>query len=127
MRLNPACCLNCSLLKMSLSFATEACADFWRRHCYPLQREIAGSGTCVVERPLRSFCAPLSAICRGRPRSLNLHRLRMKRWPRAMKIVAKIAAVKQKWIESVGGSTPLSKTPGSTGASLTIGNQEMDR
>jgi ATP-dependent exoDNAse (exonuclease V) beta subunit len=40
----------------------QACADFWRRHCYPLPRDIAAVIHDVVERAARSAVPrPLAA------------------------------------------------------------------
>ncbi len=41
MPLNPACCLSGGWIEDESLLRYQACADFWRRHCYPLPREIA--------------------------------------------------------------------------------------
>lgn len=57
----------------------QACADFWRRHCYPLPREIA---QVVFEtwKGRRRCCAILIDICKGKRQLLKRRRPMMKRW-----------------------------------------------
>jgi exodeoxyribonuclease V beta subunit len=42
----------------------QACADFWRRHCYPLPRDIAEAVHALWKGP-EDLYAPLTVICRG--------------------------------------------------------------
>lgn len=57
----------------------QACADFWRRHCYPLPREIA---RVVFEtgKGRRRCCAILIVICKAKHRLSKHRRPMMKRW-----------------------------------------------
>ncbi len=80
----------------------QACADFWRRHCYPLQRDIAEAVHALWKGP--------EELLRAIDRYLQGEAPVIKSPPpadetlasRHEKIVAKITALKQKWNESVG-------------------------
>ena len=80
----------------------QACADFWRRHCYPLQRDIAEAVHALWKGP--------EELLRAIDRYLQGEAPVIKSPPpadetltsRHEKIVAQIAALKQKWNASVG-------------------------
>lgn len=57
----------------------QACADFWRRHCYPLPREIARS-SLKPGKGRRRCCAILIVICKAKRRLSKHRRPMMKRW-----------------------------------------------
>lgn len=57
----------------------QACADFWRRHCYPLPREIAQS-SLKPGKGRRRCCAILIVICKAKRRLSKHRRPMMKRW-----------------------------------------------
>ncbi len=96
-----ACCLSNSLLKITCA-SLSGCADFWRRHCYPLQRDIAEAVHALWKGP--------EALLRAIDRYLQGEAPVIKSPPpadetlasRHEKIIAKIADIKQKWMESVG-------------------------
>lgn len=57
----------------------QACADFWRRHCYPLSRDIAQVVFETWKGP-QALLRISSATCKGKRRSLKRRRQQMKRW-----------------------------------------------
>lgn len=80
----------------------QACADFWRRHCYPLQRDIAEAVHALWKGP--------EELLRAIDRYLQGEAPVIKSPPpadetlasRHEKIVTQIATLKQKWNASVG-------------------------
>lgn len=85
----------------------QACADFWRRHCYPLPRDLAQ----VVHESWKGPHDLLKAI----DRYLQGEAPQIKAAPpadetlesRHQKIIAQIDGVKQQWIASVDDLGPL--------------------
>ena len=101
----------------------QACADFWRRHCYPLQRDIA-EAVHALWKGRKSFFAPSTVTCKARRRSLNLLRLPMKRWPRAMKRSSpKLPRLSRSGMSRLVKLMQSSKTQASTDASSTVGTR----
>ncbi|HDT4627215.1 TPA: exodeoxyribonuclease V subunit beta [Enterobacter hormaechei subsp. steigerwaltii] len=101
----------------------QACADFWRRHCYPLQRDIAEAVHALWKGP--------EELLRAIDRYLQGEAPVIKSPPpadetlasRHEKIVAKIAALKQKWNESVGEIDAIIENSGIDRRKFNRGNQ----
>lgn len=101
----------------------QACADFWRRHCYPLQREIAEAvhalwkGPEELLRAIERYLQGEAPVIKSPPPADETLASRHE------KIVAKIAAVKQKWIESVGEIDAIIENSGIDRRKFNRGNQ----
>ena len=101
----------------------QACADFWRRHCYPLQRDIAEAVHALWKGP--------EELLRAIDRYLQGEAPVIKSPPpadetlasRHEKIVAKIATLKQKWNESVGEIDAIIENSGIDRRKFNRGNQ----
>lgn len=101
----------------------QACADFWRRHCYPLQRDIAEAVHALWKGP--------EELLRAIDRYLQGEAPVIKSPPpadetlasRHEKIVAKITALKQKWNESVGEIDAIIENSGIDRRKFNRGNQ----
>ena len=101
----------------------QACADFWRRHCYPLQRDIAEAVHALWKGP--------EALLRAIDRYLQGEAPVIKSPPpadetlatRHEKIIAKIADIKQKWMESVGDIDAIIENSGIDRRKFNRGNQ----
>lgn len=101
----------------------QACADFWRRHCYPLQRDIAEAVHALWKGP--------EDLLRAIDRYLQGEAPVIKSPPpadetlasRHEKIVARIAALKQKWNESVGEIDAIIENSGIDRRKFNRGNQ----
>ncbi|MEP8673017.1 exodeoxyribonuclease V subunit beta [Enterobacter hormaechei] len=101
----------------------QACADFWRRHCYPLQRDIAEAVHALWKGP--------EELLRAIDRYLQGEAPVIKSPPpadetlasRHEKIVAKIAALKQKWNESVSEIDAIIENSGIDRRKFNRGNQ----
>lgn len=98
----------------------QACADFWRRHCYPLQRDIAEAVHALWKGP--------EELLRAIERYLRGEAPVIKSPPPADETLAsrhekssqRLLPLSKNGLSLSARSTPLSKTPGSTGASLTV-------
>ena len=55
----------------------QACADFWRRHCYPLPRDIAEAVHALWKGP-EALLRAIDRYLQGKRRSSNRRRQRMK-------------------------------------------------
>ncbi|KJF78400.1 hypothetical protein UA44_15245 [Klebsiella aerogenes] len=97
----------------------QACADFWRRHCYPLPRDIAA----VIHEQWKGPRDLLKAIDRW----LQGEAPQLKSPPpaeetlasRHQQILERINALKQQWREQVSEIETCWKTQGSIAASST--------
>lgn len=105
----------------------QACADFWRRHCYPLPRDIAEAVHALWKGP-EALLRAIDRYLQGKRRSSNRRRQRMKPWPHAMKKSSRESQTSSK--NGMNQSARLrrsSRVPGSTDASSTVATREMDR
>lgn len=101
----------------------QACADFWRRHCYPLPREIAEAVHALWKGP--------EELLRAIDRYLQGEAPVIKSPPpadetlasRHEKIVATIRAMKQKWCESAGEIEAIIENSGIDRRKFNRGNQ----
>lgn len=101
----------------------QACADFWRRHCYPLQRDIAEAVHALWKGP--------EELLRAIDRYLQGEAPVIKSPPpadetlasRHEKIVTQIATLKQKWNASVGEITSILENSGIDRKKFNRGNQ----
>ncbi|HDC4651188.1 TPA: exodeoxyribonuclease V subunit beta [Enterobacter kobei] len=101
----------------------QACADFWRRHCYPLPRDIAEAVHALWKGP--------EALLRAIDRYLQGEAPVIKSPPpanetlasRHEKIIARIADIKQKWNESVGEIEAIIESSGIDRRKFNRGNQ----
>ncbi|HGD3422381.1 TPA: exodeoxyribonuclease V subunit beta [Enterobacter hormaechei] len=101
----------------------QACADFWRRHCYPLQRDIAEAvhalwkGPDELLRAIDRYLQGEAPVIKSPPPADETLASRHE------KIVAKIAALKQKWNESVGEIDAIIENSGIDRRKFNRGNQ----
>ena len=101
----------------------QACADFWRRHCYPLPRDIAEAVHALWKGP--------EDLLRAIDRYLQGEAPTIKSPPpadetlasRHEKIVAKIATLKQKWNASVDEIASILENSGIDRKKFNRGNQ----
>ncbi|HID9091838.1 TPA: exodeoxyribonuclease V subunit beta [Enterobacter mori] len=101
----------------------QACADFWRRHCYPLQRDIAEAVHALWKGP--------EELLRAIDRYLQGEAPAIKSPPpadetlasRHEKIVTQIATLKQKWNASVGEIASILENSGIDRKKFNRGNQ----
>lgn len=101
----------------------QACADFWRRYCYPLPRDIAEAVHALWKGP--------EALLRAIERYLQGEAPVIKSPPpadeslasRHEKIVAQIASLKQKWNASVGEIAGVIENSGIDRRKFNRGNQ----
>lgn len=101
----------------------QACADFWRRHCYPLQRDIAEAVHALWKGP--------EELLRAIDRYLQGEAPVIKSPPpadetlasRHEKIVTQIATLKQKWHASVGEIASILENSGIDRKKFNRGNQ----
>ncbi|MBM3073078.1 exodeoxyribonuclease V subunit beta [Enterobacter sp. RHBSTW-00994] len=101
----------------------QACADFWRRHCYPLPRDIAEAVHALWKGP--------EELLRAIDRYLQGEAPVIKSPPpadetlasRHEKIVSQIAALKRKWNASVGEIEAIIENSGIDRRKFNRGNQ----
>jgi len=101
----------------------RACADFWRRHCYPLPRDIAEAVHDLWKGP--------EELLRAIERYLQGEAPAIKSPPpadetlaaRHEKIISLIAALKQKWCESVADIDAILENSGIDRRKFNRGNQ----
>lgn len=101
----------------------RACADFWRRHCYPLPRDIAEAVHALWKGP--------EELLRAIERYLQGEAPAIKSPPpadetlaaRHEKIISLIAALKQKWCESVADIDAILENSGIDRRKFNRGNQ----
>ncbi|WP_297115723.1 exodeoxyribonuclease V subunit beta [uncultured Enterobacter sp.] len=101
----------------------QACADFWRRHCYPLPRDIAEAvhalwkGPEDLLRAINSYLQGEAPVIKSPPPADETLSMRHE------KIVAKIAALKQQWNESVSDIDAVLESSGIDRRKFNRGNQ----
>jgi exodeoxyribonuclease V beta subunit len=101
----------------------QACADFWRRHCYPLPREIAEAVHTLWKGP--------EALLRSIDRYLQGEAPLIKSPPpadetlasRHEKIISLIVALKQQWLASVADLDAILEQSGIDRRKFNRGNQ----
>ncbi|WP_368542847.1 exodeoxyribonuclease V subunit beta [Enterobacter soli] len=101
----------------------QACADFWRRHCYPLPRDIAEAVHALWKGP--------EALLRAIDRYLQGEAPVIKSPPpadetlasRHEKIIAQIAALKQQWNDAVADIDAILENSGLDRRKFNRGNQ----
>lgn len=90
----------------------QACADFWRRHCYPLPREIAQvvfetwKGPQALLRDINRYLQGEAPVIKAPPPDDETLA------SRHAQIVARIDAVKQQWRDAVGELDALIESSG---------------
>jgi len=101
----------------------QACADYWRRHCYPLPRDIAEAVHALWKGPedlLRSIDRYLQGeapVIKSPPHADETLAERHE------KIVSLIATLKQKWCDSVGEIDSIIENSGIDRRKFNRGNQ----
>ncbi|WP_368746952.1 exodeoxyribonuclease V subunit beta [Enterobacter cancerogenus] len=101
----------------------QACADFWRRHCYPLPRDIAEAVHALWKGPedlLRAIGRYLQGeapVIKSPPPADETLASRHE------KIIAQIVGLKQKWNESVGDIDAIIENSGIDRRKFNRGNQ----
>ena len=101
----------------------QACADFWRRHCYPLQRDIAEAvhalwkGPEELLRAIDRFLQGEAPVIKSPPPADETLTSRHE------KIVTQIATLKQKWNASVGEIASILENSGIDRKKFNRGNQ----
>ncbi|MEA5206945.1 exodeoxyribonuclease V subunit beta [Enterobacter mori] len=101
----------------------QACADFWRRHCYPLQRDIAEAvhalwkGPEELLRVIDRYLQGEAPVIKSPPPADETLASRHE------KIVTQIATLKQKWHASVGEIASILENSGIDRKKFNRGNQ----
>ncbi|MHA1056962.1 exodeoxyribonuclease V subunit beta [Enterobacter mori] len=101
----------------------QACADFWRRHCYPLQRDIAEvvhalwKGPEELLRAIDRYLQGEAPVIKSPPPADETLASRHE------KIVTQIATLKQKWNASVGEIASILENSGIDRKKFNRGNQ----
>ncbi len=105
----------------------QACADFWRRHCYPLPREIAAVIHEAWKGP-RDLLKSLDRWLQGEaPQLKSPPALEETLAERHQHIIARINAMKTQWREQVAEIEGYWRTPVSTAASSIAATGKVDR
>ena len=101
----------------------QACADFWRRHCYPLDREIAQVIAASWKGP-QDLLNAIDRYLQGEAPQLK-HPLADKETlaSRHQAVMAKITAIKTQWLKSVDELDPLLENSGIDRRKFNRGNQ----
>ncbi|CCW31568.1 Exodeoxyribonuclease V beta chain [Xenorhabdus nematophila F1] len=90
-----------TLIQDESQLRKQGCADFWRRHCYPLPLPIAGEISRVWSEP-EALLKDISDYLHGdMPHIVNAPDSDETLFSRHQKIIEKIDAVKCQWNESV--------------------------
>lgn len=84
----------------------QACADFWRRHCYPLPRDIAAVINEAWQGP-RDLLLAVNRWLQGEAPQLKATPTDESLTERHQRIIATIAAIKKQWREQVAEIAPL--------------------
>ena len=101
----------------------QACADFWRRHCYPLQRDIAEAvhslwkGPEELLRAIDRYLQGEAPVIKSPPPADETLASRHE------KIVTQIATLKQKWNACVGEIASILENSGIDRKKFNRGNQ----
>ena len=101
----------------------QACADFWRRHCYPLNREIA---QVIVEswKGPQDLLKSIDRYLQGEAPELKIPLGDAETLAsRHQKILAQIAEIKRHWLASVGELDALLENSGIDRRKFNRGNQ----
>lgn len=98
----------------------QACADFWRRHCYPLPRDIAQVIFETWKGP-QALLRDIDRYLQGKRRSSRLRRLMTKRWlPDTNKFSRALTRSSSNGVIPLMSWMACWKPPGSTGVNLTV-------
>ncbi len=101
----------------------QACADFWRRHCYPLTRDIAAVIHDVWKGP-RDLLKSLDRWLQGEAPQLKLPPAPNETLAeRHQQIIARIDSLKQQWREQVGEIEGVLENSGLDRRKFNRGNQ----
>ncbi|ENM1951800.1 exodeoxyribonuclease V subunit beta [Klebsiella pneumoniae subsp. ozaenae] len=101
----------------------QACADFWRRHCYPLTRDIAAVIHDVWKGP-RDLLKSLDRWLQGEAPQLKSPRAPNETLAeRHQQIIARIDSLKQQWREQVGEIEGVLENSGLDRRKFNRGNQ----
>ncbi|EPH4126923.1 exodeoxyribonuclease V subunit beta [Klebsiella pneumoniae] len=101
----------------------QACADFWRRHCYPLTRDIAAVIHDVWKGP-RDLLKSLDRWLQGEAPQLKSPPAPNETLAeRHQQIIARIDSLKQQWREQVGEIEGVLKNSGLDRRKFNRGNQ----
>ena len=101
----------------------QACADFWRRHCYPLPRDIAQAvhdlwkGPEELLRAIDRYLQGEAPVIKSPPPADETLASRHE------KIIARIAAMKQKWCQGAGEIDAIIESSGIDRRKFNRGNQ----
>ncbi|WP_157093518.1 UvrD-helicase domain-containing protein, partial [Kluyvera georgiana] len=100
----------------------QACADFWRRHCYPLNREIA---QVIVEswKGPQDLLKSIDRYLQGEAPQLKIPLSAETLESRHQQILAQIGDIKQQWLAAVGDLEPLLENSGIDRRKFNRGNQ----
>ncbi|MFP5596850.1 exodeoxyribonuclease V subunit beta [Kluyvera sp. 142486] len=101
----------------------QACADFWRRHCYPLEREIA---QVIVEswKGPQDLLKSIDRYLQGEAPELKVPLGEAETLAsRHQQILTQINEIKQRWLESVGELDLLLESSGIDRRKFNRGNQ----
>ncbi|MRS14172.1 exodeoxyribonuclease V subunit beta [Enterobacteriaceae bacterium RIT691] len=79
----------------------QACADFWRRHCYPLPREVAEAIHASWKGP-QALLKSIDRYLQGEAPQLKTPPVDETLTARHEQIVTQIAGIKSQWLASVG-------------------------
>lgn len=101
----------------------QACADFWRRHCYPLTRDIAAVSHDVWKGP-RDLLKSLDRWLQGEAPQLKSPPAPNETLAeRHQQIIARIDSLKQQWREQVGEIEGVLENSGLDRRKFNRGNQ----
>ncbi|MEO3741358.1 exodeoxyribonuclease V subunit beta [Kosakonia sp. WA-90] len=101
----------------------QACADFWRRHCYPLPRDIAQAIHAVWQGP-QDLLKSIDRYLQGEaPQIKVLPAADETLASRHQKIIAQIEAVKRQWNAALDELDPLLENSGIDRRKFNRGNQ----
>lgn len=95
-----------TLIQDELPLRRQACADFWRRHCYPLPLAIARNVSSIWKGP-EALLAELQPYLHGEPPQFSQKVANTALEDRHQEIVDKITAFKQRWLSVVNDVEPL--------------------
>lgn len=100
----------------------QACADFWRRHCYPLNREIA---QVIVEswKGPQDLLKSIDRYLQGEAPQLKIPLSAETLESRHQQILAQIGDIKQQWLAAVSDLEPLLENSGIDRRKFNRGNQ----
>ncbi|UXY11849.1 exodeoxyribonuclease V subunit beta [Kosakonia sp. ML.JS2a] len=101
----------------------QACADFWRRHCYPLPRDIAQAIHAVWQGP-QDLLKSIDRYLQGEAPQIKVPPAADETLAsRHQKIIAQIDAVKRQWNAALDELEPLLENSGIDRRKFNRGNQ----